>query len=243
MQTKIFSLKISQKVIVHLFQETKFCHICLEQVQETMNPPSVVLEVIKGGMQLTCQASENPKVISLCWYRGKGKDRILFSALQLLSKYSILRSKWYQFCIENITTRGYLCSKSLRTISRALRNAKWYRQIMHSDALGYMKGEHNKVSLPTLVILCIYSSADSWLSCQNEIVLVRRKINDFTIKIHYNILICIDSCLLYYLTSKWRIDEIYCISKLTLYISTAIASQGILLLPWSLSHLKGQSYY
>lgn len=66
METKIFSLKISQNVIVHLLQETKFCHICPKQIQETMNPPSVVLEVIKEGMQLTCQASENPKVISLC---------------------------------------------------------------------------------------------------------------------------------------------------------------------------------
>lgn len=43
MEAKIFSLKIGQKVIVHLFQETSFCHICTEQGQETLKPWSVVL--------------------------------------------------------------------------------------------------------------------------------------------------------------------------------------------------------
>lgn len=66
METKIFSLKIGQKVIVNLFKESKFCHICPEKDQETMKPQSVVLEMIKGGMQLICQRSEKPKVISLC---------------------------------------------------------------------------------------------------------------------------------------------------------------------------------
>lgn len=96
------------------------------------------------------------------------------------------------------------------------------------------------MSLPWLVILFIYSSADSWLSCQNVIVPARRKINDFTIKVHYNILIFIDSIMLYYLTSQWRIVTISYISKLTLYISIAITSEGILLLPWNLSHSDGQ---
>lgn len=81
MKTKILSLKIGQKVIVPLFQESKFCHACPEQGQESMKPPSVVLEVIKEEMQLTCQRPEKPKVISLCWCRGKGKERMHFPSL------------------------------------------------------------------------------------------------------------------------------------------------------------------
>lgn len=80
----VFSLKISKRWSIGkryiYFKRWISFHIFPKQGLETMKPPRVILELIREKMKLTCCRAEKPKVISLCWYRGKLKERVFFSS-------------------------------------------------------------------------------------------------------------------------------------------------------------------
>lgn len=127
------SLYARLKLGKFLFQEMKFFHICPKQGQETMKSPSVTLELIKEGMKLTFQRAEDPKVIILCWYRGKLKE----CSFHLFSSQVTTPFWWANdiHLVLKVQPLEGICSKSLHTTSWDLSNAKRHRQILRADAL------------------------------------------------------------------------------------------------------------
>lgn len=115
------------------FRRWNFFHICPKQGQETMKSPSVTLELIKEGMKLTFQRTEDPKVIILCWCRGKLKE----CSFHLFSSQVTTPFWWANdiHLVLKVQPLEGICSKSLHTTSWDLSNAKRHRQILRADAL------------------------------------------------------------------------------------------------------------